>query len=296
MEIKHAYLEYLEHLRYIHMAEEIRDKTKDEYTIKTRDFINYISKKITNTSEIDHMIIMDYLNHKGNAASTKTTTFEIVKHLLRFFEEEFNESYNFKKVRVPKTKKKPPQYLTDKEVQNIFSIQLFHKPWFGIRNKFLLLLLVNSGLRVSEVVNIKMTDIDTDDNFIVVSGKGDKVRYVYYPSGDSFKKYFDEWLSQRPESDYLLCTKKGKSMTTRNVQKIISSIFNYSGIEKNAIRTSLGPHLLRHTFATKLVNKNVNMGIIQELLGHSDISTTTRYAHVRKDSLKRIVTDFETVD
>ena len=159
----------------------------------------------------------------------------------------------------------------------------------GLRDKAMLELLYACGLRVTELVNIQLTELNLNDGIVRVTGKGDKTRLV--PIGEEAMDYIQRYLSSAREnilkknkkSKYLFVTHHGQSMTR---QTFWHSIKKYSIIAN--IKQSISPHILRHAFATHLINHGADLRVVQMLLGHSDISTTQIYTHVARERLKTI--------
>ena len=153
-------------------------------------------------------------------------------------------------------------------------------------------LMYSSGLRVSELINVKIHDIDTSNCIIRIMGKGSKERIV--PLGDYAIRYIELYLKEYREklikkelNDYLFLNNHGTKMTRQGFFKILKALAK----EKN-IKTEFSPHTLRHSFATHLLNGGADLRSIQEMLGHSDISTTQIYTHVSKEKLKENYNNF----
>ena len=186
---------------------------------------------------------------------------------------------------MPKLSKKLPTYLTIDEVNLLLDIKV--EDAFSARNKAILELLYSSGLRISELINLEIQNIDFDDCILRVFGKGSKERIV--PMNDyaiaALKAYLDEYRNDLIKDDYnnyVFLNNHGKIMTRQGVFKMIKKECLIKGINKN-----ISPHTLRHTFATHLLQNGADLRIIQEILGHSDISTTQIYTHISNEKLKQ---------
>ena len=148
-------------------------------------------------------------------------------------------------------------------------------------------MLYASGVRVSELVNIKLTDINAKEQTIKIFGKGKKARIVCF--NDVTKKYLDKYIKDGRYkldvngSEYLFLNYKGGKITTRGVEKILDDI-----IDKTALNKHITPHMLRHTFATHLLNEGCDLLSVQELLGHASLSATNIYTHITNDRLKDV--------
>ena len=183
-----------------------------------------------------------------------------------------------------------PVYLTEEEVNNLLDIEV--KDAFSARNKAILEVMYGTGLRISEVVNLEFKNIDVEDCIIRVMGKGSKERII--PINDVALKALDNYLENyRPSmlkgdiNNYLFLNNHGKQMTRQGVFKMIKQECLIKGIKKD-----VSPHTLRHTFATHLLQNGADLRIIQELLGHSDISTTQIYTHLSNEELHNDYKEF----
>lgn len=176
-----------------------------------------------------------------------------------------------------------PTYLTIDEVNKLLDIEVTDA--FSSRNKAILELMYATGLRISEVISLEFKNIDYDECIIRVMGKGSKERIV--PVNDYAIKYLKEYIDNyRPElvkndiNNYIFLNNHGRMLTRQGIFKMIK---NYAALKN--IKKTIGPHTLRHTFATHLLENGADLRVIQELLGHSDISTTQIYMHLTKEAL-----------
>ena len=143
-------------------------------------------------------------------------------------------------------------------------------------------MLYATGVRVSELINIKVSDIDFNNRRIIVCGKGNKERIVYY--GEYAEEVLKEYLNVHiRKSDYLFANTKGDKLTDRGVRYIIDKIMN-----KLSVKVHVTPHVLRHTFATDMLNNGCDIKVVQELLGHSSLKATEIYTHVTNERLKEV--------
>ena len=186
-------------------------------------------------------------------------------------------------IKLPKLGTHLPTYLTIDEVNNLLDIEVSDP--FQARNKAILELMYATGLRISEVVSLEFKNIDFDDCIVRVMGKGSKERIV--PINDVALKYLKLYIDDyRPElvkgtiNNYLFLNNHGNVITRQGIFKMIKKYALEKGIKKE-----IGPHTLRHTFATHLLENGADLRIIQELLGHSDISTTQIYTHLTNETL-----------
>ena len=168
------------------------------------------------------------------------------------------------------TRKKLPDILTDEEARRLIDIP--NKRYYtGLRNKAMITLMINTGLRVSEVTNLKTNQVDLNSRSLkVVNGKGHKDRNLIIPGKTA--ELLKQWNKKRLQGDYLFNTKEGKQLQVRYIQAMIKRYSNRAGIDKN-----IYPHSLRHTFATNFYRQTKDIETLRKLLGHSDISTTMIY-------------------
>jgi integrase/recombinase XerD len=191
---------------------------------------------------------------------------------LKFFYKEVLKK-EFEEVRIPKKDKKLPSVLSKEEVKKIIDGA------DNLKSRLIISLLYSSGLRVSEIVKLKVNDLNLDENTgWVRSGKGSKDRI--FTLSDNLKEEIREYLSGK-NNEYVFS--KDKPLTTRNIQKIISGIRKRAGLQKK-----ITPHTLRHSFATHLLEQGTDIRVIQAMLGHASLNTTQVYTHVSSDQIKKV--------
>jgi len=199
--------------------------------------------------------------------------------------------YKFKQnpvigIKAPKSKKTLPQTLSIDQVIKLINIT--DNSLLGIRDHAVMELFYSSGLRLSELVNIKLQEINTDDNTATITGKGDKTRVV--PIGEYAMKALNNWLIERgkiknisSENKFVFLSKKGLPLGTRSIQYRLKYWAKKQGIPEN-----IHPHLLRHSFASHILQSSQDLRAVQELLGHANISTTQIYTHLDYQHLSKI--------
>ena len=187
----------------------------------------------------------------------------------------------------PKLPRSLPKSLNEQEVEDLLNAPNINQP-IGLRDRAMLELLYASGLRVSELVGVKVNEVSTHDGVVRVTGKGSKTRLV--PMGQEAADWIDQYLKDsRPKildgqmSDALFVTKRGEAMTRQAFWYLIKRYAIVAGISKH-----MSPHVLRHAFATHLLNHGADLRVVQMLLGHADISTTQIYTHVARERLKSL--------
>ena len=257
----------------------------------TEDIYKYIEftekngiKDATKIKEEDLMKYLNYLDDNNYEVSSVARKIVSIKSFHSFIEETYHIPDISLKINSPKFYRKLPDILSIEEVDSLLDIKLENA--FDYRNKAMLELMYSSGLRVSELVSLTLKDIDLDNCFVRCFGKGKKERIV--PIGDYaidyLKKYVEEYrplLKKGYYTESLFLNNHGKEMTRQGFFLIIKKIAKEKKIDKN-----ITPHMLRHSFATHLLNNGADLRTIQEMLGHSNISTTQIYTNLTTDILK----------
>lgn len=269
-------------------------KQKEEKTTVSsyiEDIYKYLeyteNNKIKTALNIEYQDITNYLKYlDNNNYETSSIIRKIVS--IKLFHKYLSEEYKIKdvssKIINPKLRRKLPNILTIEEVDNLLDIKL-NTP-FDYRNKAMLELMYSSGLRVSELVDLKLNNIDLDNGYVRCLGKGKKERII--PIGEIaieyLKKYINEYRNSMKKGYYtenVFLNNHGKNITRQGFFLIIKNIAKEKNIDKN-----ITPHMLRHSFATHLLNNGANLRTIQEMLGHSSITTTQIYTNVSNDIIK----------
>lgn len=265
-----------------------KDTTVNSYSEDIYKYLEYIeSKNISSALDISYNNLLDYLKYlDDNKYEVSSVARKIVS--IKAFHKYLSENYNVvdisTKINTPRFYRKLPNILTIEEVDNLLDIKL-DTP-FDYRNKAMLELIYSSGLRVSELINLELSDIDLNNNYVRCFGKGSKERIV--PVGEYSSKYLSIYINEYRDSmkkgyytEKIFLNNHGKEMTRQGFFKIIKKIAKDKDINKN-----ITPHMLRHSFATHLLNNGADLRTIQEMLGHSSISTTQIYTNVTNDILK----------
>ena len=265
-----------------------KDTTVNSYSEDIYKYLEYMeSKNISSALDISYNNLLDYLKYlDDNKYEVSSLARKIVS--IKAFHKYLSENYNVvdisTKINTPKFYRKLPNILTIEEVDNLLDIKL-DTP-FDYRNKAMLELMYSSGLRVSELINLELSDIDLNNNYVRCFGKGSKERIV--PVGEYSSKYLSIYINEYRDSmkkgyytEKIFLNNHGKEMTRQGFFKIIKKIAKDKDINKN-----ITPHMLRHSFATHLLNNGADLRTIQEMLGHSSISTTQIYTNVTNDILK----------
>ena len=272
---------------YLKYERAYSDNTVGAYMNDLNKYEEFLKKDILESDTED---LERYLKYIKNLESTT------VAHKITSIKSYFN--YNIKRgivsvnpadnVSRPKLTKHLPEYLTEEEVGKLLDVEV--KSPYDYRNKTILELLYSSGIRISELVNIKTPNYDSEECLIRIMGKGSKERIV--PLGDYAINIMNDYMNNyRPlinkkHTDYVFVNNRGDKISRQFIFKVIKKEALKKGIKKD-----ISPHTLRHTFATHLLKNGADLRIIQELLGHENISTTQIYTHVTNNKLK---SDYET--
>lgn len=256
--------------------------------LKFYDFLK--RENIKKISEVNYQIIRGYLNYLyQNKTATKSVTRNIssLRGFFKYLLREGKISNNpMTLISNPKQEKKLPHYLTYDEIEKLLEVTSGNTP-YDIRDNMIIELLYATGIRVGELVNIKINDIDISNHSIKVLGKGSKERIVYFGKicEDKIKKYLEirPTLVKDQNNQYLLINKRGNKLQDRSVRAIFENI-----IKKNHLKIKFSPHTLRHTYATHMLNEGMDVKGVQELLGHADISTTGIYTHISNEHLRQV--------
>jgi integrase/recombinase XerD len=292
-------------LTYLSVVKGLSKNTLESYQRDVLKFAVFLEKKdIRSVDQVGYKQILDfltYLKEQSLKSRSITRTLISIRQFFKFLliEKSIKTDPTFL-IRTPKTKRTLPEVLSLEDVEKLLSspdessLSLpFHpvlrmKYYEVLRDKAMLEVLYATGIRVSELVELGLNDVNFELGYLVAYGKGSKERIV--PIGEKAKDRLREYLDiSRPKllksrtSVHLFVTRRGKRMTRQGFWKIIKTHAKKSGIMKK-----ISPHTLRHSFATHLLERGADLRAIQIMLGHSDISTTQIYTHVERERLKEV--------
>ena len=277
---------YLDYLKY---NKNYSDKTILNYELDLKDYFNFLKVECLDYKEVTYSDLMPLFKHFETNKLTNKSIRRHISSIKGFYKylvnNEIVNANPFIYVNLPKKEQKLPRYLTLSEMLSIFD-KMEIKTNYDLRDRLILELMYATGVRVSEVINIKVYDIDFYNNSIKVLGKGSKERIVYYNEvvRDLLSKYMSIYDSLNKKNlEYLFLNQKGDKLTTKGISYIINQV-----IKKISFNKHITPHMLRHTFATHLLNNGCSVTTVQELLGHSSIGTTGIYTHVTFDHIKEV--------
>lgn len=278
-------------LKYLENEKRYPNTTITSYAKDLDNYYSFIIAKKINYKTINKEEIRSYLKHLDELKYSKNTISRTLSALRHFYTylvtHKIVTTNQFKLIKNPKKDKKLPNFLQSDELDKIFSSIDTSTP-LGLRNRLIIELLYATGLRVSEITSLKLDEIDINNREIRVYGKGGKERIVLF--GDYAKKYLQEYLAgprkellNGNQSKYLLINHNGEELTSRGVEYIIDEI-----VKECALKHHISPHVLRHTFATDMLNNGADLKSVQELLGHSSLSTTQIYTHITNERLRSV--------
>jgi integrase/recombinase XerD len=276
---------------HLWLEDGLSKNTLNSYRFDLELFTEWLTKSLKkNILDVSQADIQEYLSFKFPTSKSRSISrlLATLRRLFRYLLRE-NKIKNDPTLEImsPKIPKSLPKSLSEEEVEALLNAPDV-ETISGLRDKAMLELLYACGLRVSELVNILLTELSMTEGIIRITGKGSKTRLV--PMGeeavDWIKKYINESrndILNKKTSKYLFITIRGSGMTRQAFWYLIKK---YSIIAE--IKKPISPHILRHAFATHLINHGADIRVVQMLLGHSDISTTQIYTHVARERLKKI--------
>lgn len=285
-------LEYVDQfINFLEIEKMYSKETTVNYKIDLYLFVNYINDiKIYNYKDITYDNLRKYLYYLTTEKNYSNKTISRhISSLQSFFNYLVNENVinnnPMKLINSPKKELRLPVYLTGTELEDLVNTPN-RNTLVGLRDALILEMFYSTGIRLSELVNIKIKDIDFVDKKIKITGKGSKQRYVLY--GDRCKNYLEDYINNYrnkfhlDDENLLFLNQKGNPITASGIEYIVKNI-----LVKSGINVKLTPHVLRHTFATHMLNEGADLMTVKELLGHSDLSTTGVYTHVSNEHMRK---------
>jgi integrase/recombinase XerD len=284
-------------LNYLSVERGLSRNTIISYSQDLRAYAGYVKSRsisgVSATTKNDIVGFMMGRKDQGLAANSIARSLAAIRMFYRFLvRERILKSDPSSLVDSPKLWKKIPETLSVNEVEALLSQPNVRDVKLGARDRAILETLYATGMRVSEAVNLKLDNVNTEIGFLRCIGKGDKERVI--PLGKkaviSIKRYLETSrpsLLKNKESDALFLSRFGKKISRQSLWKLIKHYARLARIKK-----PMKPHILRHSFATHLLERGADLRSVQEMLGHSNISTTQLYTHINKDRLKSIHRQF----
>ncbi len=283
--------------KYLHLfLDFLQRKNQSNYTlISYRNdlihFFHFLNTESIALKNTDYKVIRNYLAYLYSKNYSKRTIARHISCLRSFYkylmQEHIISKNPMKLISNPKLDHTLPKFLYFQELESLLSIPDQSTP-FGLRDAVILELLYSTGVRVSELVCIQIKDIDFYDKKIKVFGKGSKERYVLY--GTQLQVLLQKYLSgsrnellKGKQHDFLFPNHLGNPLTTAGIRTILNKV-----IQQGALKFHISPHVLRHTFATHMLDEGADLKSVQELLGHENLSTTQIYTHVSNEHLRQV--------
>ncbi|MGQ0442381.1 MAG: site-specific tyrosine recombinase XerD [Methylophilaceae bacterium] len=275
---------------HLWLEDGLSKNTLESYRVDLSQFAVWLGKNQKQIITANQADIQQYLAVKSPQSKPRSIG-RLIASMRRFYRyylrENLIQTDPTLQIKSPKLPRSLPKSLSEQEVEGLLNAPDIGQP-IGLRDRAMLELLYASGLRVSELVTVKVNEVSTQDGVVRVTGKGRKTRLV--PMGEEAADWITKYLKiARPEilqkrlCDALFVTNRASAMTRQAFWYLIKRYALLAGITKH-----MSPHVLRHAFATHLLNHGADLRVVQMLLGHSDISTTQIYTHVARERLKQL--------
>ncbi|MDB9913042.1 site-specific tyrosine recombinase XerD [Flavobacteriaceae bacterium] len=282
---------------YLKIERGLSDNSIENYSFDIKKLIKWLETSSTKVTplKINREILQEFIYHIAKEVNPRSQS-RIISGLKGFFNylifEEYRATNPLDLIESPKIGRKLPDTLSIKEIDTIISIIDLSKPQ-GERNRAIIEVLYGCGLRVSELISLKISDLFFDEGFIKVTGKGNKQRFV--PIGSLTIKFINIYRNEirvhqviKPSAqDTLFLNRRGNELTRAMIFHIVKELTEKAGIRKN-----ISPHTFRHSFATHLLENGADLRAIQQMLGHESITTTEIYTHLDKSHLSQIINNF----
>ncbi len=287
-----------EYIIYLKIERGLSANTVISYKRDIEKYLTFLTeKKITQLDEISRFEILDFLQTLRQAGAADNSIIRMVSSLRKFHQYTKRESMMsdnpMQLIDTPKKASTLPKAISPQSIEKLLEAPDTTTP-LGVRDRTILELMYATGLRISELVNLKLSDLHLTMGFIQTMGKGEKERIV--PLGEMASQWLDNYLNgariylsdkSGEESDYVFLNSRGHGLSRQGVWKKVKQLALEAGIDQNVT-----PHTLRHSFATHLLENGADLRMVQELLGHADISTTQIYTHITKNRLKQVYSDY----
>ena len=286
-----------EYLTVLKLEKNLSDNSVSSYETDLKKFLDFIEeKKIKDWSEVNPDIIVIFFQMQRDEGLGSSTTARYLSSLKGFFKYLYKNKYIEKdpaeNLSSTKISRKLPAVLSVDEIDKILEAP-DSETTLGRRDKAVLELMYSSGLRVSELINLKLSDLFFNDEVIRVLGKGSKQRIV--PVGSSAIRWCKEYMvksrvlleNKAKSQNYVFLNSRGTKLSRMGIWKIVDTYTKAAEIQKE-----VHPHTFRHSFATHLLEGGADLRAVQEMLGHADISTTQIYTHIDREYIKQVYRDF----
>ena len=277
------------YLEYLKVERKYSNKTILSYKDDLIEYNEFLGNNFTNILNIDMNIVNNYMKYLYDRKITKSSISRKLSSIRGLYNylvrEDIIKENHFNKIQNPKRELYLPKFLKDEELDKIFSVCNTNNPTEE-RDTLIIELLYATGVRVSELVNIKIKDINREEKLIKVLGKGNKERMVIY--NNHTKKALDIYLKDgynyfnKKSSEYLILNKNGNKLSERYIREIINKKVSQASLD-----IKISPHTLRHTFATDILENGADLMTVKEFLGHESLNTTSIYTHITNEQIKK---------
>lgn len=285
-----------DYLHYLQVERGLSHNTLVSYRQDLTEAQRYFSQRVDRWGAVDQFLILDFLDELSGENKARNTVIRMVSCLRKFFlflqQFQYIKTDPMAKIDTPKKAKTLPDVLTVDEVNELLATPDIKKS-LGLRDRSILETMYATGLRVSELINLKLGDLHLTMHLIQTIGKGDKERII--PISDVAIDWLNQYLTEvRPNlqakssnNDYVYLNARGNHLTRQSIWQMLKKYVTKTNITKD-----IHPHTLRHSFATHLLENGADLRIVQEILGHSDISTTQIYTHISHQHLTEMYNQF----
>jgi integrase/recombinase XerD len=281
-------------IQYLSIERGLSRNTVIAYKRDITQFSFFLKKKKISFNKIDTILLLNYMSYLKQGLLSSSSILRKIASLKAFFrflmQEDMIIANPIKTIQSPKKEMRLPSFLAYEEVDSLLSAPDLQS-FLGLRDKAILETLYATGMRVSEVIGLNLSDVNLGAGFVRIFGKGEKERVV--PIGKIASSFLEKYVNEiRPklvnyETNNLFLNWRGGNLSRQSVWKMIKRYTILAGIRKK-----LSPHTLRHSFATHLLSRDVDLRVLQKMLGHSDISTTQIYTHLDDKRLKTMHSKF----
>ena len=289
-------------LDYLRVERQYSEDTQKAYQSDITEFVAFLTDSgdgkpvdLTSIDQYDARVFLSMLYEKGDVSRTIARKVSSLRAFYRFLERNAVVTTNpFAGVQLKKAGQHLPRYFYEKELNKLFDVVMADTSLLGLRNRLLLEILYGTGARVSEAAGLTLGMLDQTARVITITGKGNKTRIVPYGqyAADALASYLrdarPQLLTKSPVMhDKLFVNQRGQALTASGIEYILKQLAKKAGLTQ-----MISAHMFRHTYATDMLNNGADLRTVQQLLGHSSLSTTQIYTHVTTDALQKSYRDF----
>lgn len=289
-------------LDYLRVERQYSEDTQKAYQSDITEFVAFLTYSgdgkpvdLTSIDQYDARVFLSMLYEKGDVSRTIARKVSSLRAFYRFLERNAVVTTNpFAGVQLKKAGQHLPRYFYEKELNKLFDVVMADTSLLGLRNRLLLEILYGTGARVSEAAGLTLGMLDQAARVITITGKGNKTRIVPYGqyAADALASYLrdarPQLLAKSPVMhDKLFVNQRGQALTASGIEYILKQLAKKAGLTQ-----MISAHMFRHTYATDMLNNGADLRTVQQLLGHSSLSTTQIYTHVTTDALQKSYRDF----